>query len=122
MFDGSVARLSGKATQFGAFLDSNLDRFGEGLILGGIGVSMWVTGASIIMTDITSYENRGQAVAIRGLSAKVGAILGPLVGALILVRDGQEIGTETPGPITRRLTEAFFHLARSTGTPIPYSN
>lgn len=51
--------------------------------IGGIGVSMWVTGASIIMADITSFENRGQAVAIRGLSAKVGAILGPLVGALI---------------------------------------
>ena len=40
MFDGSVARMSGKATRFGAFLDSNLDRFGEGLVLGGIGVAM----------------------------------------------------------------------------------
>ena len=40
VFDGSVARLSGKSTPFGAFLDSNLDRFGEGLILGGIGVAM----------------------------------------------------------------------------------
>lgn len=40
MFDGSVARMSGKATRFGAFLDSNLDRLGEGLVLGGIGVAM----------------------------------------------------------------------------------
>lgn len=40
MFDGSVARMSGRATRFGAFLDSNLDRFGEALVLGGIGVAM----------------------------------------------------------------------------------
>ncbi|MGA0068467.1 MAG: CDP-alcohol phosphatidyltransferase family protein [Miltoncostaeaceae bacterium] len=40
MFDGSVARLTGKSTRFGAFLDSNLDRFGEGLVLGGIGIAM----------------------------------------------------------------------------------
>ena len=40
--------------------------------------------------------------------------------------DGQAIGgtgaggPETPGPVTRRLTEAFFAFARSHGTPIPY--
>lgn len=38
MLDGSVARLSGKATRFGAFLDSTLDRLAEGLVLGSIGV------------------------------------------------------------------------------------
>jgi len=51
--------------------------------IGGVGVSMWVTGASIVMADITTHENRGRAVAIRSLSAKVGAVLGPLVGAWI---------------------------------------
>lgn len=35
--------------------------------------------------------------------------------------DGQKIGAKVPGPITARLTEAFFELARSTGTPIPYA-
>lgn len=44
MFDGSVARMSGKATRFGAFLDSNLDRLGEGLILSGIGIAMAIDG------------------------------------------------------------------------------
>jgi CDP-diacylglycerol---glycerol-3-phosphate 3-phosphatidyltransferase len=38
MLDGSVARLSGKATTFGAFLDSTLDRLAEGLVLGSIGI------------------------------------------------------------------------------------
>ncbi len=37
--------------------------------------------------------------------------------------DGQAIGrtgASTPGPVTKRLTDAFFEFARSTGTPIPY--
>lgn len=37
MLDGAVARAGGKAgTRFGAALDSTLDRYGEGLILGAI--------------------------------------------------------------------------------------
>lgn len=51
--------------------------------LGGIGVSMWVTGASIVMADITSYGNRGRAVAVRSLATRVGAVLGPLVAGLL---------------------------------------
>ena len=35
-FDGSMARLSGTATKFGAFLDSTLDRYTELFILGGL--------------------------------------------------------------------------------------
>jgi len=34
--------------------------------------------------------------------------------------DGQKIGDAVPGAITQRLTDAFFELARSSGTPIPY--
>lgn len=34
--------------------------------------------------------------------------------------DGQTIGEAPPGPLTRRITDAFFELARRTGTPIPY--
>ena len=51
--------------------------------IGGVGVSMWVTGASIVMADITTHENRGRAVAVRSLSMKIGGVLGPLLGAWI---------------------------------------
>jgi branched-chain amino acid aminotransferase len=37
--------------------------------------------------------------------------------------DGRPIGlgdTGAPGPVTKKLTEAFFAFARSQGTPIPY--
>ena len=36
MFDGAVARITGKASTFGAFLDSVLDRLGEAAVLFGL--------------------------------------------------------------------------------------
>jgi len=36
MFDGAVARATGKATPFGALFDSVLDRLSEAVVLGGI--------------------------------------------------------------------------------------
>ncbi|MGC8631097.1 MAG: CDP-alcohol phosphatidyltransferase family protein [Thermoprotei archaeon] len=33
--DGTVARAEGKSTKFGAFLDSNLDRYSDGIVLAG---------------------------------------------------------------------------------------
>ena len=38
MLDGSVARLSGKESTFGAFFDSVMDRFGEAAVLFGLAV------------------------------------------------------------------------------------
>lgn len=34
---------------------------------------------------------------------------------------GEPAGVTTPGPVTKRLTEAFFEFARSNGAPIPYA-
>ena len=36
LFDGALARATGRASQFGAFLDSTLDRTGESLVLAGV--------------------------------------------------------------------------------------
>jgi CDP-diacylglycerol---glycerol-3-phosphate 3-phosphatidyltransferase len=42
ILDGALARAGGKQTPFGGFLDSTLDRVGEGLMLGAIAlVFMW---------------------------------------------------------------------------------
>ena len=38
LFDGALARATGRATRFGAFLDSTLDRTGENLVYAGIAV------------------------------------------------------------------------------------
>ena len=36
--DGRYSRMSGKGTQFGAFLDSTLDRIEEGVVLAAVAV------------------------------------------------------------------------------------
>ena len=36
MIDGQMAKISGKASPWGAFLDSSLDRFGDGAVFGGL--------------------------------------------------------------------------------------
>jgi CDP-diacylglycerol--glycerol-3-phosphate 3-phosphatidyltransferase len=38
ILDGALARAGGKQTPFGGFLDSTLDRVGEGLVIGAIGL------------------------------------------------------------------------------------
>ncbi len=82
MFDGSVARMSGRATRFGAFLDSNLDRLGEALVLGGIGVAMateartWATAMTFLAlagSFLVSYA-RARAEGL-GIDSNKGGLL-----------------------------------------------
>jgi phosphatidylglycerophosphate synthase len=44
LFDGALARATGKASKFGAFLDSTLDRTGENLVLVGVAVGCAASG------------------------------------------------------------------------------
>lgn len=44
LFDGALARATGRATTFGAFLDSTLDRTGESLVYAGIAVGSAAAG------------------------------------------------------------------------------
>jgi CDP-diacylglycerol--glycerol-3-phosphate 3-phosphatidyltransferase len=47
MFDGAVARATGTASPFGAFLDSTFDRWGEGMVYAGIATGAALAGQSI---------------------------------------------------------------------------
>jgi MFS family permease len=51
--------------------------------IGGIGVSIWGTGSSIVIADVTGEENRGRAVATRSISMRLGNVSGPLTGGLL---------------------------------------
>ncbi len=44
LFDGALARATGKTSKFGAFLDSTLDRTGESLVLAGVAIGCAVVG------------------------------------------------------------------------------
>ena len=87
VLDGTVARRSGKSSQFGACLDSTLDRVADGAVLGGLAVfyalntphrnliMVIVCIAAIIGSFMTSYT-RARAEAL-GLDAKVGLMQRP---------------------------------------------
>ena len=104
MLDGDVARLSNSSSRFGAFLDSTLDRAGEGAILSGIacyyfaraqGAALWLEGdgsgsrfgdpegrstavlalATLILSFLVSYT-RARAEGL-GLECKVGIMERP---------------------------------------------
>lgn len=87
VLDGMVARRSGRATTFGAFIDSTLDRVSDGAVLGGLtifwaspgphySVAMVGVGvAAIIGSFLTSYT-RARAEGL-GLDAREGWIQRP---------------------------------------------
>jgi CDP-diacylglycerol--glycerol-3-phosphate 3-phosphatidyltransferase len=94
--DGSLARNAGKATRFGALLDSSVDRYAEFVMLFGIGgyflmvedyVNSAVTFLALCGSFMVSYT-RARAESL-GLTAKVGVMQRPErivflgVGALI---------------------------------------
>jgi len=66
--------------------DFFIDRYYQFLlleVLGGIGISAWMTSANILMADSTQVATRGRAVAVREISSRVGLLLGPMVAGFI---------------------------------------
>ena len=80
LIDGHMARISGRTSKFGAFLDSTLDRVGDGAIFGGLALYFAGPGDSqlylvlalvcLVMGGVTSYA-RARAEGL-GFQAKVG--------------------------------------------------
>jgi phosphatidylglycerophosphate synthase len=79
ILDGALARAGGKATPFGAFIDSTTDRMGEAAMLGAIGLVFFREGnevalafafAAVVGSFLVSYT-RAKAEAI-GLKGDVG--------------------------------------------------
>jgi CDP-diacylglycerol--glycerol-3-phosphate 3-phosphatidyltransferase len=94
-FDGSLARLSGQVTPFGAFLDSVIDRYSDLLVLLGIlfffirearAGEILLTMATLIGTIMVSYTKaRAQAIGVAcevGLMERPERLLCLIVGAL----------------------------------------
>jgi len=79
LLDGKYSRMSGKATLFGAFLDSSLDRVEEGIVLAAVAAQFartadqWAVAAvviAVIGSFMVSYT-RARAEAL-GVECKVG--------------------------------------------------
>jgi CDP-diacylglycerol--glycerol-3-phosphate 3-phosphatidyltransferase/CDP-diacylglycerol--inositol 3-phosphatidyltransferase len=80
LVDGAMARKSGRGSSFGAFLDSTLDRIGDGAIFGGLALYfagpgdsrlyLWLALICLVMGSVTSYA-RARAESL-GYTAQVG--------------------------------------------------
>jgi CDP-diacylglycerol---glycerol-3-phosphate 3-phosphatidyltransferase len=80
MIDGAMARLSGRTSRFGAFLDSTMDRLADGAMFGGLVLYYAGPGESgpgtalalycLVMGSVTSYA-RARAESL-GYDARVG--------------------------------------------------
>lgn len=102
LLDGYMARQSGKASPWGAFLDSTLDRFGDAAIFGGLllyyvgphaettlgapGLYVYVSLVCLVLGSVTSYI-RAKAESL-GMTAKVGIAERAERLVLILVATG----------------------------------
>lgn len=94
--DGTMARLSGRSSDWGAFLDATLDRVSDGAIFAGValyyaGVGdsvLWcgLTLIALIAGQVTSYAKaRGEAQGFKvsgGLVARADRLLILLIGTL----------------------------------------
>ena len=83
--DGRYSRMSGKGTQFGAFLDSTLDRLEEGIVLTAVGayfasrhdqLATAAVVAAVLFSLMVSYT-RARAEAL-GVQCKVGLATRPV--------------------------------------------
>jgi CDP-diacylglycerol--glycerol-3-phosphate 3-phosphatidyltransferase len=76
ILDGALARVGGKATPFGAFLDSTTDRVGEGAMLGAIAlifhrhdhpVAIGLAFAAVVGSLLVSYTRaKAEGLGLRG--------------------------------------------------------
>jgi CDP-diacylglycerol---glycerol-3-phosphate 3-phosphatidyltransferase len=101
--DGRYSRMSGKGTQFGAFLDSTLDRASEGIVLTAVGyqfsregndVAVAATVAAVLASVMVSYTRaRAEALGIKGdVGIAPRAIRVVILSAGLLFAKGASLG------------------------------
>lgn len=95
--DGIMARTSGRSSDWGAFLDSTLDRIADGAVMGGLalyyvdaGNNAWWAGLAIVtlvLGQVTSYTKaRGESLGYEvngGLAGRADRLLVSLLGAML---------------------------------------
>jgi MFS family permease len=65
------------------YFSSSYEQFLVLEFLGGVGISVFNTGSSVIIADVSGTENRGRAVAVRTTSLRLGQVSGPFFGTLL---------------------------------------
>ncbi|MEZ5073902.1 MAG: CDP-alcohol phosphatidyltransferase family protein [Solirubrobacterales bacterium] len=100
--DGRYSRMSGKGTQFGAFLDSTLDRIEEGIVLAAVAWQVADSGDAalaaacllVVLGSLMVSYTRARAEAL-GVECKVGIATRPvrvvILSAGLMFADGELI-------------------------------
>ncbi|MEZ5062867.1 MAG: CDP-alcohol phosphatidyltransferase family protein [Solirubrobacterales bacterium] len=100
--DGRYSRMSGKGTQFGAFLDSTLDRIEEGVVLGAVcwhfaddgNAAVAAACLLVVLGSLMVSYTRARAEAL-GVECKVGIATRPvrvvILSAGLMFADGELI-------------------------------
>lgn len=52
-------------------------------LVGQVGVAMWATSSNVLLSDVTTTSNRGQVLALRQMSMRLGFVAGPLIGGVL---------------------------------------
>ena len=71
------------ATNFGQFFADDYMTFLVLELIGQVGVAMWATGSNVLLSDVTTASNRGQVLALRQMSMRLGFVIGPLLGGVL---------------------------------------
>ena len=120
MLDGQVARLRGRATRFGAFFDSVIDRYSDVIVYVGIMVFyardtashstllVALTGLALVGSVMISYS-RARAESL-DIACKVGFLERPERVVLLIVGSVTEFGP-TGNPFLHKMPQVLWVLA-----------
>lgn len=119
LFDGALARATGRASKFGAFLDSTLDRTGESLVYAGVAVGSMVGEvvegvllaglAATFATGVTYTRAKAESLGLHGevgfaprevrlLLLGIGLIATEVAGGLCPAAEACFVGVWPPPP------------------------
>jgi len=62
-----------------SFYAGSYEEFLAWEFLGSVGLSIWNTGVSVVVADVTNVDNRGRAIALRTTAQRLGLLVGPLI-------------------------------------------
>jgi CDP-diacylglycerol---glycerol-3-phosphate 3-phosphatidyltransferase len=121
MLDGNVARLSGRVTKFGSFLDSSLDRLSDMVVFLGIMMfyagnssqhsilNVFLAGVGMIASVMVSYTTaRSEGLGVR---ANVGFLQRPERVVLFIIGALSTWNWESPSPFANRMPQVLWVLA-----------
>ena len=95
LLDGTMARMSGQSSTWGAFLDSTLDRIADGAVFGGLmlyfarqpgeSVTTWATLACLVFGFVSSYARaRAEGLGLTGANVGIAERADRLVVVLFM--------------------------------------